>query len=299
MATKRRTLSEESRREVIELGNDAVARAFPKGTEIPIQGAADGCNRAQEAAAAARKKWQDAQTRISASCVAVAALVALALVAAGCGDDDDEEPTEKPQKLVTGSFVANVAGSDLFVAVVAAPAEQGSNERPVRVYLCAGRPVRPVNEWFEQGSATGNAFRLTSAGGATVRGDLTAEGATGKVTLANGRSHDFKAGRATGVAGFYRVRVFTDGRMRGASETGGRVSGRVSRRQRSDGFYSLTGTITGPNGATATLDEAGAPRSPAKAIETRWVVLRDGRAQGGKVKSTGGTETDFSVRFPP
>jgi hypothetical protein len=231
--------------------------------------------------------------RRTAASVAAAPLLALSLVAGGCGGDN--KPGGGGQKLVSGNYVGMVF-PDFYVAVVAPPSGEGSNERPVRVYLCSGRRVRNVNEWFSQGSAVGNTFRLSSDGGARVTGSLTAARATGTITLPGGRSLRFNVRRAIGVAGLYRVRIFPDGRVIGASESGSRVSGRVTRRLRDDRFYQLTGRFAAADGATATLT-SGAPRLPTTPIQTRWVVQANGDAQGGRVKTTG-TQTDFAIRWP-
>ena len=60
MATKRPALSEDSRREVIELGNDAVVRAFEKEVEIHAPDVAGACDRANATLKTARDKWKNA-----------------------------------------------------------------------------------------------------------------------------------------------------------------------------------------------------------------------------------------------
>ncbi|MCA1718856.1 MAG: hypothetical protein LC781_19205, partial [Actinobacteria bacterium] len=152
--------------------------------------------------------------------------------------------------------------------------EQGA-ERDVRAYLCNGDEI---NEWFT-GTASGNDLALSSESGGQLEGSLSPDASTGTINLEDGTSFPFKTELASGVAGLYDVTVSDDGQLRGSSEAGGRLEGRISEERNGEGLYPVTGTVTAPDGPSQEVQAVGPEAEPA---EERWVVLADGRVKGGK-----------------
>jgi hypothetical protein len=211
---------------------------------------------------------------------AFAAVVILLASAAGCGgsDGDDGDETEQTAKPVTGTFVGKVSKPDTFVSVVAEPASNGQERRPVTVYACdAGRRC----ELFP-GSATGNEFSATAEGGeGQADGKLSRRSASGSIELPGEESASYKADRATAAAGVYNLTVSANGRIRGASAAG----------------VALTGTSTLPEPGSGTLKLADGSRLKFRTTRTsaeiarleagqlRLIVLSNGQLRGvGKTR---------------
>jgi hypothetical protein len=174
------------------------------------------------------------------------------------------------------------------VAVVAAPAKEGQQQRDVNVYVCDGDGI---NEWLP-GSVTGENFKLVSDDGdAEVTGKLTRSGVTGTVELPNGKSLDFQAKPATGPGGLYAITVRPDGRMTGTSSTGGELQGRVAKAP-SGGGYRFTGVLRNAQRQRFTLDFKGVRQQPTG--DFRWIVASDGEVLGDrKGKRTEGSGGAF------
>ncbi len=200
------------------------------------------------------------------------------LLLAGCGGGEGAQKKSAPPP-VAGGFVGEVpeAATNPFVAIVAdvPEGEGGGDEREVRAYLCDGDRI---NEWF-WGSAGGNELELSSDGGARLEGNLAPDTSTGQITLPDGRSFPFEARLAGGVAGLYEVTVSEEGLVRGISEGGGRLEGRLAEEPNEEGLYPLSATVTAPDGTSQDFEALAPDAEPA---EGRWVVLEDGRVKGGK-----------------
>jgi hypothetical protein len=214
----------------------------------------------------------------------VAAVLAVAGLAAlsGCGSSGGPATAD-----VSGSFVGVVPGTDIYVAVVAAPPAREGQARAVRVYACDGaRGAATVSEWFP-GRGT-DAFALTSdSGRAQVRVTLGSDAARGVLSLADGRRLDFSAPPARGIAGLYEVTILPDGRVRGVSESGTRQSGRVSFRPDASGRYHGRGTYTTADGTRSPwASSTGARLRRGRVIESRVIVLADGSRRGAFKRRT-------------
>jgi hypothetical protein len=200
-------------------------------------------------------------------------LVPVACALAACGGAETEN-----RPLVTGSFVAAIPHTRLYVAVVAAEPADGRAERPLRVYVC---DHKTVNEWFP--GSGGNDFELSSESGKwRVRATLEPGAATGTIERPEGGSLRFRAEPATGIAGLYENRLFPDGRIRGSTETGARLEGRLSDEPDASGRFRATGIYIGTDGERVpyvTFRHGRLPKD--QVIESRVVVLADGSREGG------------------
>jgi hypothetical protein len=146
------------------------------------------------------------------------AVVLLLIVPAGCGgDDDDGENGGEP---VDGTFVGKLAEADTLVAVVAAPAKEGQEEREITVYACDGSSLC---ESFS-GSASGNEFEVSSDDDAAATGELSDDEATGTIELPDGEV-EYTATPAAATSGVYKLTVSATGGLRGVSATGVAVRG--------------------------------------------------------------------------
>lgn len=211
-------------------------------------------------------------------------VVVLATVVGGCGGDDGDGKARAAEP-VSGSFVGTVPGTEAKVAVVAGKPTSGSDERPVRVYVCA---TEVYAEWFP-GSASGNDVVLKSESGKsrlTVK--LTPALARGRVTLPDGETRPFTARPATGVAGLYEVTLTRDGTVVGSSDRGVRVRGKVHRT--GPEARAMTGELIPPKGSPLRFADETTGRPPFRSIgDGRWIFLADG-SLSGSIKSRTGTE---------
>jgi hypothetical protein len=218
-------------------------------------------------------------------------VLAFWLVVGGAGPGQEEE--EKGAPPVAGSFVGEMpdVGEDgAFVALVTSAVGEEGAEREVRAYLCDGRRI---TEWFT-GSATGNDLSLDSTAGAHLEGALAPRAATGTITLLDGRSFPFEAALASGVAGLYEVVWSSDDRLRGTSETGGRLEGSLGE-EISPGIFRIGGTISPAEGEPVEIEAFTRPDSSPG--EYRWVVLPDGQAKGGSKQGSGPGFIDQESNF--
>lgn len=229
---------------------------------------------------------------------ALTLLATLVAIGVGCGGGGDE--AEKPEA-VSQTFVGTTPGTKptpatgAFVAAVAAPERAESGRLQVGVYLCDGRRI---DEWFP-GSAQDGRFKIPSDDGdAEVRGTLTDDAVRGTVELPDARRLSFEARPATGTAGLYDVKFLRTGAVRGSSETGGRLVGKLGKpgrlgRKPPLRRYPVTGSITAPNGDTLDLaGKAGAWTNDPS--EWRWVVLPNGQIRGGTKTRTTSGGSDFA-----
>jgi hypothetical protein len=220
----------------------------------------------------------------------IVALVAAPVAA--CGDDDaDDGKVEKKVKPVAGSFVGEVADTEAFVSVVAAPPEKGAAKREVAVLVC---DAKRLCEAFS-GRAAGNDFVATADGAAEAKGELSEKSATGSVELASGKTVRYKAGPATATAGVYDLTVSANGKLSGVSAAGVGLTGK------SELPAPGTGTLKLADGkrlkVVLTRSAAGDPLSLA-AGQARLIVLPDYQLRGaGKSRRTsGGSDADFFIR---
>ncbi len=197
------------------------------------------------------------------------AAVLATLALAACGGSDE--------KIVSGTFVGAVPGSDVYVAVVAAESDEGADERAIRVYAC---DAKSISEWFP--TAGGNDFAADSEGGDShVEATLEGDEASGTLEL-DGESFPFTATRATGIAGLYDTVAQPDGSIRGSSETGARVEGTRTQQPNEQGGFEVTGTYTTADGTTEPFSHSvGTMRfSDGGTVESRVIVLADGSRRG-------------------
>jgi hypothetical protein len=203
-----------------------------------------------------------------------AALVLVVILVAACGGEPDEPSTQ----LASGSYVGAVPGTRLYVAVVAAEPAAGQDQRAIRMYVCDGRQA---NVWLS--GRGGERFSIRSEDGRSRAEATVSRGAArGSLELADGRRVDFRAERATGIAGLYDSALFPDGRVRGSSETGVRLEGRRRGPARPDGRFRATGTYRLPRGETRPWSTLSSVRAPSRGVvESRIIVLPDGSRRGG------------------
>ncbi len=227
----------------------------------------------------------------------LAMALALWLLVVGCAAQQKEEEgaggqeESAQEESFTGSFVGDLieviddnSRVGAFLALVAQEPEDGAGQPEVRAYLSDGRSI---SEWFNEGSVEGVEFDLTSDGGAQLLGslkqDVDSSWVSGQIFLADGTVLGFSAPPATGIAGLYDVSI-SGSELSGTSEGGGRLEGRLGDTPQEDGLYPVAGIITPADGfpqdfqAFATPDASG---------ELRFIVLEDGRIQGGPKKGEG------------
>lgn len=213
-------------------------------------------------------------TRILVRFGVVAVLLLLVL---GCsGGDDTAETTEtrpKPAEPVDGSFVGQLSRGDGFIAVVAAPAAAGEDEREVELFVVDGSSV---SEWFS-GPISDNAFVAKSDDGdGEASGKLTAETVTGTVELSDGKKARYTAGRPAGAAGFYDLSFTPAGKLKGASAAGLGVTGRIN-------LPNGTGTLKLADGRRLKFTISEAPAADLARLgagQVRLIVLPDGELRG-------------------
>ena len=211
-------------------------------------------------------------------CIGLVAAVLVLISLVGCsGDDASEDGTgetaAQPEKPVAGSFVGNVSGKKAFVAIVAAPAKAGQNERSVEVYLTDGNRI---SESFS-GSISNNSFVAESDDGESgAKGELSGESVTGTVELPNDKMVRYKASQPAGAAGLYDVTVSANGKLRGASAGGIGVTGRID-------LLLGTGVLRLADGRRLKFNVAESPGGDVpqlQAGQVRLIVLATGEVKG-------------------
>jgi hypothetical protein len=109
---------------------------------------------------------------------------------------------------VTGSFVGEVSGTEAFVAVVAAPPQDGQDSGAVQVYLSDGRGL---SEWFSAPVSDGGFVAKSDDGDAEAEGKLSADSVTGTLVLPDGETVRYQATPPSGAAGLYELAVSNAG----------------------------------------------------------------------------------------
>lgn len=148
--------------------------------------------------------------------LSLALITTVGLILAACGS--------KPASTgIASGWTGKVDGTDAYIALV-------TNGTELMAYVCDSQTVA---EWFhgkvgeDKLDLVAGTANLTN-GHATLVATLTQAAATGTVTLADGQTHSFTAGKSTGDGGLYRLEetqngdklvsgwvVLNDGELRG------------------------------------------------------------------------------------
>ena len=136
------------------------------------------------------------------SVAVIVAASGIVVVIAGCSVLSSPEPP-----LDQAQFVGRVSGTDAFIGV-------NKDGQAITAYVCDGTQGHiSIQEWFK-GSASSNAFDLTSKGGMRVTGVLHGNSIVGKFIAADGKEHHYDAVLARGGdAGLIRIEEIRDGAL--------------------------------------------------------------------------------------
>lgn len=203
-------------------------------------------------------------------------MVALLLLVplSGCGGGDDEREDEQARQPVDGTFVGKVSGTDSLVAVVAAPAAKGKDERDATIYVSDGKQV---SESF-RGTIKSNSFTVASEDDdAEAKGELAGDSVKGSIKLPDGESGSYEAARATGASGLYQLTVSRKGTLSGASAAGVGLTSKSTLRAPG------TGSLKFADGKRRKFEITAASENNTRRIrggEVRLVVLPDGQMSG-------------------
>lgn len=221
----------------------------------------------------------------------------LVVAAAGCTGGDSSEGKKPPEKAadtdraVVGSFVGEVSGTSAFVAVVAAPAENGDDSGTIQVYVSDGSGV---SESFSGPVSDGSFVAKSDDGDAEAKGELTADSATGTVVLPDGSTGEYEATPPSGAAGLYELTVSSAGELSGASAAGLAVSGRLELEKRGTGKLRLVDGQRLEVSVTRTRD---GDLTDLSAGQVRLIILTDGELRGvAKRQPSKGDRSDFFIR---
>jgi hypothetical protein len=199
---------------------------------------------------------------------------------AGCsGDDDDRPRSKKAERAVeaatlVGSFVGEVSGTKAFVAVVAAPAQQGQDTGAVQVYVSDGRGL---SEWFSGPISDGGFAAQSDDGDAEAEGKLGGGSVTGTVTLPDGKTGNFEASPPSGGAGLYELTVSSGGELSGASAAGLALKGDITLGRRGTGVIRM---VDGKRLKLALTRKRADDLAHVRAGQVRLIVLSDGELRG-------------------
>jgi hypothetical protein len=212
------------------------------------------------------------------SCLAI--LVAAPL--AGCGGDDRAAEQGKSKPL-DGTFLGKVTGTNVLVAVVAAPPSGKDKGQNVAIYVSDGDKL---SEWLG-GPVEHNSFAATSDDrDAEVEGELNGDSVKGTVKLPDGKTVRYEAGRATGAAGLYELTVSRNGKLTGASATGIGLTGKTA--LGADGSGSLK-LADGTRHKFEVTGDAAVSELELRSGQLRVIVLGDGELRGaGRARGTEG-----------
>lgn len=193
-----------------------------------------------------------------------------------------QEATPPAPPLKGETFVGETSDPETLVAIVLG-GEAGAEPRQARGYLCNGL-LRTIDVWLT-GEAAGGQLTLAAEDGSQLTGMLNQAGIGGGASLGDGTSLVFTAQPASGLAGLYTVAILPDGRMEGASASGGTLTGALAAEEVKDGErFPYDVLVTTPEGETATIAISTATTEEG---EFRTIVLPDGRGKGqGRTKRT-------------
>jgi hypothetical protein len=224
----------------------------------------------------------------------------LLMPTAGCsgGSGPDGEPDGKKaetavdaDKAVAGSFVGKVSGTDAFVAVVAAPAEDGKDSGAVQVYLFDGKGL---SEWFSGPISEGSFSAKSDDGDAETEGELTVDSVTGTVELPGDKTARYQATPPAGAAGLYQLTVSSGGRLSGASAAGLGVTGQLSRGRQRTGVLRL---IDGKRLEFSLTRTRAGDLTRLRAGQVRLIILSDGELRGvAKTRPSKGGGLEYFIR---
>jgi hypothetical protein len=199
---------------------------------------------------------------------------------AGCSGDDDGRPKgEKAERAVEaaelfGSFVGKVSGTSAFVAVVAAPAQEGQDAGAVQIFISDGRGL---SEWFSGPISDGGFVAQSDDGEAEAEGKLSAGSVTGTVELPGGKTGSFEASPPSGGAGLYELTVSSSGELSGASAAGLALKGDVTLGRRGTGLIKM---VDGKRLKLALTRKRADDLAHLRAGQVRLIVLSDGELRG-------------------
>ena len=199
---------------------------------------------------------------------------------AGCSGDDDDRPNNKLAEraveaaTLAGSFVGEVSGTKAFVAVVAAPAQEGQDTGAVQVYVSDGRGL---SEWFSGPVSDGGFAAQSDDGDAEAEGKLSGDSVTGIVTLPDGETGSFEASPPSGGAGLYELTVSSGGELSGASAAGLALNGDITLGKRGTGVIRM---VDGKRLKLALTRKRGDDLTHLRAGQVRLIVLSDGELRG-------------------
>ena len=216
---------------------------------------------------------------------------------AGCsGDDDEPPPDDTADKAVesselVGSYVGEVSGTKAFVAVVAAPAQEGQDSGAVQVYVTDGKGL---SEWFSGPVADGGFSAESDDGDATAEGELSGGSVTGTVTLPDGKEGRYEASPPSGGAGLYELSVSPAGELSGASAAGLALKGDITLGRRGTGVIR---TVDGTRHKLALTRRRGDDLSHLRSGQVRLIVLSDGKLRGAaKARPSARGGYEFFIR---
>jgi hypothetical protein len=226
-----------------------------------------------------------------------AVVLLLTPIAACSGDDSpggDDRPrgteAEEAEDTVLGSFVGQVAGTEAFVAVVAAPAP-GGEDSAVQVYLSDGRGL---SEWFSGPISDSSFVAESDDGDAETKGELNGDSVTGSLELPSGETVEYEARPPSGGAGLYELTVSSTGELSGASAAGLGVTGRIALDKRGTGMLRL---VDGERLEFDVTRKGAGDLAHLRAGQVRLIVLPDGELRGaGKSRPSGGGGSGFFIR---
>lgn len=218
------------------------------------------------------------RTRFGAWCVP---LTLLPVLLVGCsGDDGDADRAADAGSPVAGSFVGEVSGTEAFVAVVAAPSDDGKDSGSVQIFVSDGRGL---SEWFSGPISEGGFEVESDDGDAEAQGELTADSVTGSVVLPDGETVRYEATPPSGAAGLYELELSSVGELSGASAAGLGVTGQLSRGQERTGVLRL---VDGKRLEFSVTRKRAGDLTHLRSGQVRLIILSDGELRGvAKVRS--------------
>ncbi|MFC7359489.1 hypothetical protein [Nocardioides astragali] len=202
---------------------------------------------------------------------------------AGCSSDGEDPPEgDKPEKVekaveaveLAGSFVGEVSGTKAFVAVVAAPAQEGQDAGAVQVYVSDGNGV---SEWFSAPVSDGGFAAQSDDGDAEAEGKLSGGSVIGTVSLPDGSTGSYEANPPSGGAGLYELTVSPGGELSGASAAGLALKGDLSLGRRGTGTIRM---VDGKRLKLALTRKRAEGLGHLRAGQVRLIVLPGGELRG-------------------
>ncbi len=232
---------------------------------------------------------------------AAGALVLTAL--AGCTGDDGAEgdggpegknadkAVEAAEAAFVGSFVGEVEGTKAFVAVVAAPAQEGQDSGAVQVYVSDGRGL---SEFFSGPISDGGFAAESDDGDAEAEGTLSGDSVTGTVALPDGTTGSYEASPPSGGAGLYELTLSSGGKLSGASAAGLALKGEIALGKRGTGMLRL---VDGRRLEFVLTRKRAGDLAHLRAGQVRLIILADGELRGvAKGRPSKGGRSGFFIR---